>query len=135
MNNLPAFAFFDIGDTLATVRVSPDGLRIAEFTVLPGVIAALEELRAENGLTLGILSNRGSIPEKEVLNALNTAGILEFFEPSFIIFGKKDTVRFFKKIALTARGGFTRKRQRGVAVRRRKCRRAFPGALGRLSAG
>jgi len=90
-----AFAFFDIGDTLALVRVSAAGNSIEEIIVLPDVLHALEELRAE-GVCLGILSNRGNIEEKIVNEALEHVGLLPFFEPDLILYGPKNSTQLFE---------------------------------------
>jgi bacterial leucyl aminopeptidase len=58
-----AIAFFDIGNTLASVRVSAAENRIEEMIVFPDVPPVLEELR-RNEVRLGILSNRGPILKK-----------------------------------------------------------------------
>jgi len=79
--------FFDIGDTLATPRITGDRL---EFIVLPGVLAALEALR-KRSLRMGIISNRGTIEADTVNAALEAAGLLVFFDPNLIVFAKKDS--------------------------------------------
>lgn len=103
-----AVAFFDIGNTLASVRVSAAGDSIAELTVFPDVLPVLEALRRE-GVRLGILSNRGPVPEQSVNDALERAGLLSFFERAFILYGPKDTPRLFEQAAARVRqsGGVT----------------------------
>ncbi len=98
-----AVAFFDIGDTLASVRVSAAGDSIEEMTVLPDVLPALEELRAE-GVQLGILSNRGTIEEKNVNEALDRAGLLQFFDPDLILYGPKNSTLLFEQATAVVRG-------------------------------
>jgi phosphoglycolate phosphatase-like HAD superfamily hydrolase len=97
-----AFAFFDIGDTLASVRLSPAGDSIEEMTVLPDVFPALDELRAE-GVRLGILSNRGTIEEKNVNDALKQAGLLQFFDQKLILYGPKNSTQLFERAEDTVR--------------------------------
>lgn len=97
-----AFTFFDIGDTLAKVRVSPAGNDIEEMIVLSGVLPALEELRLE-GIRLGILSNRGNIEEKKVNEALESDGLLLFFEPALIFYGPKNSTEIFERTAAVVR--------------------------------
>lgn len=99
---LNAFAFFDIGDTLAEVKVSPAGNDIEKMTILPDVLPALEELRAED-VRLGILSNRGGIEEIKVIKALENIGILPFFEHSLIIFGPKNSTEIFERARMAVR--------------------------------
>jgi hypothetical protein len=103
-----AVAFFDIGNTLASVRVSAAGDDIAAMNVFLDVPPALEGLRRE-GVRLGILSNSGTIPEPRVNEALARAGLLPFFERDFILYGPKDTPRLFEQAA-------ARVRQSGVAL-------------------
>ena len=59
-----AVVFFDVGNTLAMVVVSPSGDRIDRLAVYPYVPGVLAELR-ERGARLGIISNRGAIPAEE----------------------------------------------------------------------
>ena len=90
-----AVAFFDIGNTLASVVVAPSGDRIERLTVLPDVSAVLAALTGR-GVRLGIMSDRGPIPAEQVNQALEDAGILGFFEPTLIIYGKKDSPAVFE---------------------------------------
>lgn len=94
-------AFFDIGDTLGRVTVSASGDRIERVEVLPGVADALRGLRAE-GARLGIISNRGGVPEEEVRRALGEAGLLDFFDAALIVFGPKDSAEIFRRAARLA---------------------------------
>ena len=88
--------FFDIGDTLASVKIGPNDS--VEITPLRGVVEVLQELRAQ-GARLGIISNRGNIPEQNVNDALKRAGLLRYFERRFIIYGPKDSPRIFEYAA------------------------------------
>ena len=97
-----AVAFFDIGNTLASVRVSAAGDSIAELNVFPDVLPVLEALRRE-GVRLGILSNRGPVPEQSINDALERAGLLSFFERQFILYGPKETPRLFEQAAARVR--------------------------------
>lgn len=92
--------FFDIGQTLATARLDANG-QLDRFTVLPGVRAALEGLR-ERSLRMGIISHRGNFPADTVKLKLDQAGLLEFFDPSLILFAKKDSPAPFIEAAETA---------------------------------
>ena len=93
--------FFDIGNTLASVRVDPNGKSI-ELIAFPDVPPVLEELRA-SGAQLGIISNRGEIPEPDVNNALKLAGLLQYFNPDFIFYGPKDSSLIFEQAATRVR--------------------------------
>jgi leucyl aminopeptidase len=94
-------AFFDIGNTLASVVVAPSGDRIERLTVYPEVPSVLGEL-SDRGVRLGIISDRGPIPAEQVNQALETAGILGFFEPALVVYGKKDSPRVFELAATQA---------------------------------
>jgi bacterial leucyl aminopeptidase len=62
----PPAAFFDIGDTLGSVRLSPRPLhRLEQLSVYPRVSAVLHELR-ESGVRLGIVSELGQETEEDV---------------------------------------------------------------------
>ena len=66
-------AFFDIGDTLASVTLSArtTGSTASRSTrTCRGVLAELRE----RGARLGIISDRGPIPAEEVNQALEAAG-------------------------------------------------------------
>lgn len=96
-----ALAFFDIGNTLASVTISPSGDRIERLTVYPDVPGVLGELR-DRGARLGIISNRGAIPAEDVNRALDAVGLRGFFEPELVIYGPKDTPRIFEQAAAQA---------------------------------
>jgi len=96
-----AVAFFDIGNTLASVVVPQSGDRIERLTVFPDIPAVLGAL-ADRGVRLGIISDRGVIPAEQVNQALADTGILDFFEPALIIYGKKDSPAVFELAAMQA---------------------------------
>ena len=89
--------FFDIGDTLASPTIADGTL---DFTVLPGVLTALEGLSKR--ARLSIISNRGNLEPETVTRALDTCGLLRFFEPNLIVFAKKDSSAPFLKGAALA---------------------------------
>jgi leucyl aminopeptidase len=91
-----AVVFFDIGNTLASVSISPSGDRIDRLAVYPYVPETLAELR-ERGARLGIISNRGDIPAEEVNQALRAAGLWDFLEPELVVYGAKDSPRIFER--------------------------------------
>ncbi len=92
-----AIVFFDIGDTLARARLHDGGARL-ELAVLPEVAAALTALR-DLGVRMGVLSDRGPVPEPEVRRALDAAGLLIFLEPELLVFGRKDGTEIFRTAA------------------------------------
>jgi leucyl aminopeptidase len=94
-------AFFDIGDTLASVALSPSGDQIDRLAVYPYVPGVLAELR-DRGARLGIISNRGAIPAEEVNQALQQAELWDFFEPELVVYGAKDSPRIFEQAAARA---------------------------------
>jgi leucyl aminopeptidase len=104
-----AVTFFDLGNTLAAVQVSSTGDRIESLAVYPYVPRVLQNLRAQ-GVRLGIISNRGSLPEEQVNEALKAAGLYAFFDPELVIYGAKDSPRIFEQAAQHA-GGQTAERR------------------------
>jgi hypothetical protein len=96
-----AVAFFDIGNTLASVAVSPSGDRIEQLTVYPDVPSVLRALRNQ-GVRLGIISDRGTIPAENVNQALAATGIGDFFAPELVVYGRKDSPRLFELAAMQA---------------------------------
>jgi leucyl aminopeptidase len=101
MDPTTTVAFFDIGDTLASVTLAPSGDRIGSLTAYPHVPGVLAELR-RRGVRSGIISNRGPIPAEEVNRALESAGLLEFFEPDLVIYARKDSPQVFRDAAAQA---------------------------------
>ncbi|MET8153106.1 hypothetical protein ACIBSW_23350 [Actinoplanes sp. NPDC049668] len=95
-----AIVFFDIGDTLARASLLDGGTRL-ELTVLPDVTATLTALR-DLGVRMGVLSDRGPVPEPEVRRALDAAGLLIFLEPALLVFGRKDGTETFRAAATLA---------------------------------
>jgi leucyl aminopeptidase len=103
MDRITTVAFFDIGDTLASVTLAPSGNRIGGLTAYSYVPGVLAELR-QHEVRLGILSHRGPIPAQEVNRALESAGLLEFFEPDLVIYARKDSPQVFADAAARAGG-------------------------------
>lgn len=89
--------FFDIGDTLATPIFSPDD-RLTGFNVFPEARTALEALKARN-VRMGIISNAGDELPATVNALLDECGLLQFFDPDIIVYGKKDSPVIFKTAA------------------------------------
>jgi len=50
-------------------------------------------------VALGIISDRGAIPAADVAAALDRAGVLEFFDPALIVYGRKDSSLIFESAA------------------------------------
>jgi bacterial leucyl aminopeptidase len=97
MNNVKA-VFFDIGDTLAVAR--PGTTQRLELDPLPGARDVLRRLNAA-GLRLGVISNTGSETVESMHEALDAAGLYEFFEPQLLIYSsvvhlKKDSPEIFR---------------------------------------
>jgi len=95
--------FFDLGDTLGAPVFSPPPRHLAGFNVFPFVPPLLQQLTA-NELRLGLISNTGDDPGAVVDQILQTAGILEFFEPPLRIYSKdvgltKDDPEIFRLAA------------------------------------
>ncbi len=96
-----ASVFFDIGDTLASVSLSPTGDRIDRLAVYPYVPGVLTALR-ERGVRLGVLSDPGALPPDEVDRALAAAGLGEFLDPALVRYGPKDSPQVFEQAAAAA---------------------------------
>lgn len=95
--------FFDIGDTLATPILAPDD-RLIGFNVFPETRTSLEALKARN-IRLGIISNAGDELPANVNALLDECGLLQFFDPDIIVYGKKDSPAIF--VTAAEKGGVT----------------------------
>jgi leucyl aminopeptidase len=106
MDTQPApAAFFDIGDTLGSARFSPrPPHRLERLDVYPQVSDVLQELR-DNGVRLGIVSNIGQEAEEHVRMVLEEAALYDYFEPSLLVYGAKDSPEIFRRAAGAACGG------------------------------
>jgi leucyl aminopeptidase len=80
--------FFDIGDTLASARLSPTNNRVVGLDVYPYAKALLQELSAE-GLGLGIISNTGQETSADMRRLLSAGGIYEYFDPTLLIYSSE----------------------------------------------
>src|SRR3712207_9414700 len=94
-------AFFDIGGTLASVTLSPDGDRIADLTVYADVPEVLADLR-RRGARVGIVSDPGPVPHGEVDRALQDAGLGGLLDPDLVVYGAKDSPRVFEQAVARA---------------------------------
>jgi leucyl aminopeptidase len=89
-------AFFDLGDTIANVAVSDTN--DPSLTVLPGARESLQAL-ARSHHKVGLISNRGHIPEETVRDALRTVNLYGLFSEELIVFGAKDGPDIFRHAA------------------------------------
>ncbi|HJX44079.1 MAG TPA: M28 family peptidase [Geodermatophilus sp.] len=124
-----AVAFFDIGDTLAAVRVAPGGEAIESLTPLPGVLDALETLQRA-GVRMGVVSDRGRVSEEEVDAALERAGLAAFLDPALVLYGRKDSTRVFDQAAAVARSTVGGRLRRLLFVGEDATERSFAAAAG-----
>jgi bacterial leucyl aminopeptidase len=91
--------FFDIGDTLGFARFSArQPHRLERLDVYPQVSAMLQEL-SDNGVRLGIISDIGQETEEDVRRVLEEGQIYDFFEPSLLVYGPKDSPEIFRRAA------------------------------------
>lgn len=127
----PSVVFFDIGDTLGTVRLNAAGDSIERIRVLPGVIDVLRAL-GQRGARLGIISNRGTIPETNVNQALRQAELFDFFIPELIFYGPKDSTAIF--LRAVEKAGHKDDPQKCQFVGENQSERQFASAAGLLVA-
>ena len=103
-------AFFDIGNTLGSARLSPQQPhRLERLNVYPQVPAVLQEVR-DTGVRLGIVSNIGQEIEENVRRVLEEGRIYDFFEPSLLIYGEKNSPEIFRRAAEQAGNSATPER-------------------------
>ena len=76
--------YFDIGDTLGTVEVSPSN-RLLQVHPFANVSSVLQALRAHD-IALGLLSNTGVDRASDVDRVLGHANLLHFFHPELRIY-------------------------------------------------
>ncbi|WP_338491592.1 M28 family peptidase [Streptomyces sp. SJL17-4] len=124
MPDIETVAFLDIGGTVGSVRVSSNGRENVDLLVYPYVPGVLADLRARD-VRLGILSDRGTVPEAAVSAALDRAGLLPSFEPELILYGKKDSTLLFEQAAVAAGAGTAGERPRLLFVGEDAAERAF----------
>jgi hypothetical protein len=86
-SDAPAVVFFDLGDTLGTPVLSPPPYHLVGFNVFPFAQSVLGELQ-RRGLRLGVISNTGDDGGPAVNEVLRAAGLLTYFDPSLLIYGK-----------------------------------------------
>lgn len=94
-----AVAFFDIGNTLASVNLLPgNSIELTAYRYVPQVLTRLRD----EGVRLGIVSDRDQIPAESVDRALDAAGLSSFCEPGLVVYGKKDSPLIFEDAAARA---------------------------------
>jgi bacterial leucyl aminopeptidase len=96
-------AFFDIGETLGSVRVSPPPYRLLGLDIYPYVPAILNQLR-NNGVRIGVISNTGSETAEDMKNVLEECQLYGLFEPDLLIYSsvvglEKNSPEVFKLAA------------------------------------
>jgi hypothetical protein len=111
MNSPPlSTAFFDIGNTLGSVRLSSrQPNRLKRLDVYPQVSVVLQEIR-RRGVRLGIISNIGQQTEEPVRRALEEGHVYDFFEPILLIYGEKNSPEIFRHAAEQAGSAATPER-------------------------
>jgi bacterial leucyl aminopeptidase len=103
-------AFFDIGNTLGSVRLSSrQPPRLERLDVYPQVSDVLQDLR-RSGVRLGIISNIGQETEEAVRRVLEEGQIYDFFEPNLLIYGEKNSPEIFWHAAERAENAATPER-------------------------
>lgn len=97
--------FFDIGETLGQVSISPEGrpLRLGLYPYVERILSALRD----RGLRLGVMSNTGTRPRSEIDELLRDAAIFEFFDPTLLLYSsvlglEKDSPEIFLRAAQIA---------------------------------
>jgi len=96
---MPA-AFFDIGDTLASVSINTTGS--IDLFILPGAREALEALKID-GVRIGVISDPGTLDTARMETALGQAGIYSFLDKDLIVFGPKKDPFIFRAAATRAK--------------------------------
>jgi hypothetical protein len=85
MPETPDVVFFDLGDTLGSAVVSQPPVHLVRFDPFSFAQGLLAALRAKS-LRLGIISNTGNDGRNVIDAVLDTAGILDFFEPALRLY-------------------------------------------------
>src|SRR5215210_5864300 len=79
-----SYVFFDIGETLGSISLDPSGApsRLDTFDYVPPV---LEEIQA-SGRAIGVISNTGDLPAREIDLLLEQAGLMRFLERRLLVY-------------------------------------------------
>ncbi|MGK7939036.1 MAG: M20/M25/M40 family metallo-hydrolase [Crocosphaera sp.] len=92
--------FFDIGNTLGSPKVLPNG-RLSALTIYSYVPDVLRELKSERK-KLGVISNIGNDSPENVERILDESGIFNFFDSELLIYGIKNSPEIFRRAATQA---------------------------------
>ena len=101
----PLALFFDIGDTLATPRLTSTGALAAldPFPFVPEILTRLKPLGR-----LGLISNTGSETMQSLQSLLIASALMPFFDPALLLFssveGKDKSQRAFFELAVQRAG-------------------------------
>lgn len=129
---LPA-VFFDIGNTLATPRLSPPPVRLEGLDVFPAARNVLRRLHEGRRVRIGIISNTGGETAASMKEVLEQAGIFAFFDPALLLYSsvvgrEKNSPALF---ALAAkRAGFAKNPARCLFVGEDPAERTFAARAG-----
>lgn len=93
--------FFDVGNTLASLRLSAAGDRIKQLAAYPDVFPVLEALRAAE-VRLGIITDPGLVRVDHFNEAMQDARLLPYFEEGLLFYGRKNSPRLFEEAAAHA---------------------------------
>jgi hypothetical protein len=76
--------FFDIGETLGQLSISPDGrpLRLDLYHYVRPILATLRD----KGLRFGVISNTGARPRSEIDALLRAPGVAEYFDQALLLY-------------------------------------------------
>jgi bacterial leucyl aminopeptidase len=107
--SMTSVVFFDIGGTLGSVQISPEGSPI-RLEVYSEARETLDLLRQQQ-VRMGIISNPGSASPATVEGLLESSGIRSFFDPALLVFGSKNSAEIFGRAAELA----------GLAATPRQC--------------
>jgi FMN phosphatase YigB (HAD superfamily) len=97
--------YFDLGGTLGTAVIGPDG-KLQAFNPFEFSAAVLQRL-SDRQLQLGVISNTGNETGARVNELLTSAGLLKFFGPKLLIYSSevhltKDSPAIFRLAAKRA---------------------------------
>src|SRR3954453_6625090 len=103
--------FFDLGDTLGSAVLSPPPLHLIRFDPYPFAPGVLSALQAR-GIRLGIISNTGDDGRMAGDAVLETATILQYFDPALRLYSRdmgltKNSPAIFTRAAVLAGHGPT----------------------------
>jgi FMN phosphatase YigB (HAD superfamily) len=127
-----AVVFFDIGETLGAVQLTPPPPRLQSLHPFPCVVPTLEGLRSRE-VRIGIISNTGQETAAYLQRVLDAAGLFRFLEADLLIYSSvvglgEDSPEIF---ALAAkRAGLATLPDRCIYVGEDSLKRAFARQAG-----